>query len=92
MANIDINKTFREYCERVGLDIATAPTAQVIETRRAFFAGVGQLLVWFRTEMSDDEDVAVVEMQKAWDDVEAFWKRQVAGQYGSEIVSNRPKG
>lgn len=75
----NIEAEFQAYCKRVRLDLDTCHPTQVIETRRAFFAGIGQLLVFMRDEIGVmDEDAGVAELERMHDQVKAFWTRQAA--------------
>lgn len=68
---------FQEYCKRVRLDLENCSPTQVIETRRAFYAGIGNLLVFLREDLSTlDEEDGVAELDRIWNKVGAFWKRQ----------------
>jgi hypothetical protein len=75
----NIEAEFQAYCKRVRLDLDTCHPAQVIETRRAFFAAIGQLLVFMRDDLSQlSEDDGVAELERMHDQVKAFWTRQAS--------------
>ncbi len=77
MIRFNIEAEFQAYCNRVGLDLDSCSPVQVIETRRAFYAALGQLLVFLRDDLSSlSEDDGVVELQRLHEEVGAFWKRQ----------------
>lgn len=70
---------FQQYCERVKLDLDTCHPVQVIETRRAFLAGVAQMLVFLRDGISQlSEDECVAELERINKQVQTFWERQAA--------------
>lgn len=72
-----VEEQFQAYCKRCRLDLDTASPVQVIETRRAFYGAVGQLLVFLKGELADQsEDDGVAELERIWEQVRVFWERQ----------------
>ena len=55
------------------------PALQVVEMKRAFYAGFGQAIVLMQTKvdkMESDED-AIKAIEGLYEEVERFWSRQV---------------
>lgn len=72
-----VEEQFQLYCKRSKLDLDNCSTTQVIETRRAFYGAVGQLLVFLNGELAErSEDEGVAELERIWEQVRAFWQRQ----------------
>ncbi|MGE0294916.1 MAG: hypothetical protein AB7P97_21425 [Hyphomonadaceae bacterium] len=87
MTEYKIESRFQQYCVLAQLDLDNCPTAQVIETRRAFYAGVGSVMLFLRNEvnhLSDEEIVA--ECNRILASIGAFWKRQ-AGQSSGGVTN-----
>lgn len=88
MTRFNIEQEFQKYCSRSKLDLDNCPTAQVIETRRAFYGAIGQLLFYLKNDLSEvSDDDGVAELESIWKQVATFWDRQ-AGKY-SDGVENR---
>lgn len=76
-ATFNIESRFQHYCRLCGLDLDTCPTAQVIEMRRAYYAGVGAVLLFLRNEVSDlTDDEIVAECVRTLDSCRSFFTRQ----------------
>lgn len=76
----NIEQEFKNYCDRVKLDTDNCPPVQVIETRRAFYAGVTSLLVFMRNDIAEQpEDDGVAALELVWSDLQRFWERQAGG-------------
>jgi hypothetical protein len=77
----DIEFQFLEYVRRGELNLETAPPIQVIETRRAFYGAVGQMLILLRDDVSElPDDEAVTVLQKMLAQVLEFWTRETNRQ------------
>lgn len=77
MKQFNIEKEFQAYCQRLRLDLDTCSPVQVIETRRAFYGAVAQLLVYLRNDLAEEsEDDAVVELERILEQARVFWDRQ----------------
>lgn len=73
----NIEKEFQLYCERSRLNLDTCPPVQGIETRRAFYGAVGQLLIYLRDDLAAEaEDDCVAELGRIFKQVASFWERQ----------------
>ena len=66
------------YCKKVGLVEEDLPEVQRAETKRAFYAGAGLLLLAFRDKLSANEDEAVLEMENMYAQARAFFDEEVA--------------
>lgn len=83
----NIEQEFQKYCRRSKLDLDNCPTAQVIETRRAFYGAIGQFLFYLKVDLSEaSEDDGVDELERVWKQVADFWERQ-AGKYSGGVAS-----
>lgn len=81
MANIKksftIEQQYQQYLSLVGLSEEDMHPVQKIETRRAFYAGCGQLLYILRDGVSKlSEDEAVQKMEDLLQEVQDFWKKE----------------
>lgn len=75
--NFSVEDQFKEYARRVKLDRGKVSFTQWIETKRAFFAAWGQLLLVLRDEVSEfneDDGVEILEQMK--NEVMAFWEKE----------------
>lgn len=78
MPDFTAENQWQEYLKRVNLNEATMHPVQRQETKRAFFAGIGQLLVLQRDEIAllpDDSGADV--LQDIFNEVLNFWQKEV---------------
>lgn len=73
MNQFNLENQYKMYLQRVGLDENRMPRKQRVETKRAFFAACGQMLILLRDEMPDDEKQAVDTMQDMFNQVANFF-------------------
>lgn len=74
----DIEFQYNLYLDKVGLSEENMHPVQAQETKRAFMAAAGQILVLLRddiSELSDDEGVEVLE--KLMTQVANFWTNEI---------------
>lgn len=75
-----IEQQYQQYLSLVGLSEEDMHLVQKVETRRAFYAGCGQLLHILRDEVSKlSEDEAVQVMEDLLQEVQDFWKKGSRG-------------
>ena len=73
----DLNHQYQLYLQRVNITEAQMHPTQRIETKRAFFGALGQLLVLMRDDigvLEEDEGVRVLDDMVA--QVKVFWNSQ----------------
>lgn len=78
MEKFDIEFQYNLYLDKVGLKEENMLPVQAQETKRAFMAAAGQILVLLRddiSELSDDEGVEVLE--KLMTQVANFWTSEI---------------
>lgn len=78
MEKFDIEFQYNLYLDKVGLKEENMLPVQAQETKRAFMAAAGQILVLLRddiSELSDDEGVEVLE--KLMTQVANFWTNEI---------------
>jgi hypothetical protein len=71
-----ILEQWREYLKRGGLDEAKMPEDQRTETMRAFYGGIGQMLIYMRDSTPDDEKKAAQMLSDWLDEAVTFWDEQ----------------
>lgn len=75
--NFKIEKQFDLYLERVGLRKKDMSLIQLQETKRAFFGGVGQILILLRDDLSLlPDDVGADMLQDMIRQTKIFWLSQ----------------
>ncbi len=77
MEKFDLDYQYNLYLEKVGLKEVNMRPVQAQETKRAFMASAGQLLVLLRddvTELSEDEGIAILD--KLMNQVSNFWIKE----------------
>lgn len=76
--NIDLHNEFQNYLRMVGLDKVILNELQMIELKRAFMGGCGQLLVIFRDVMSQakTEEEFQKEVEGLTEQILQFWKSE----------------
>lgn len=81
MNTIDINDLWHKYCELSGLPEEKMHRVQRIETKRAYYGAIGQLLVVL-VEMADntDEDESTEILDNLTEQVRDFWETEVANK------------
>lgn len=78
MADFNLDSQYKAYLKMVGLDESKMIPIQRIETKRAFMAGCGQMLVLMRDEVSQlQEDNAVEALESMIQQTETFWTDEV---------------
>lgn len=83
----NIEQEFQKYCQRSKLDLDNCSTAQVIETRRAFYGAIGQFLFYLKTDLAEvSEEEGVAELEGIWRQIAQFWERQ-AGRYSGGVIN-----
>lgn len=78
MEKFDIEFQYNLYLDKVGLKEENMHPLQALETKRAFMAAAGQILVLLRddiSELSDDEGIDVLE--KLMTQVANFWTNEI---------------
>lgn len=79
-----IETQYKIYLERVGLKEGDMSLIDKIETKRAFYAGAGQILLISRDDLVDyckeDEDKAVVIFEEMIQEIGEFWERESVKQ------------
>lgn len=75
-----IEEMYQHYLKLVNLKESNMHPAQKQETKRAFFGAVGLFLVCQREQISAilDEEKAVDELEKQWQEVSAFWGKEIS--------------
>ena len=72
-----IGAQWQLYLHRAGLHKSQMGEFQYQETRRAFFAACGQMLLVFRDEITEfPDDEAVLIMDELINEVNVFWLRE----------------
>ena len=74
MEEFDIEFQWQQYLQLVGLSLDSMHPTQIIETKRAFIAGMGQLFVLFG--MDQDEEAAEIALNKMFNQIKAFWANE----------------
>lgn len=78
MKNFNIEEQFLQYLKLVKLDMNTMPLTQIIETKRAFIAGVGQLLVFMLQAQKTHTDEEGANMLTDLDrQLTVYWEMQL---------------
>lgn len=76
----NIEYQYKLYLERVKLNENIIPEVQKIETKRAFMAGMAQMLFLLRDDVSLLEDEVAVDMlENLKNQVGKFWNNQTRG-------------
>lgn len=75
--NFDIDYQFDRYLERVNLKHLPIDSIQYIETKRAFYAGAGQILLLLSNELTKMDDGLAIEYFD-------YMLNQVKGFYNSQ--------
>ena len=71
---------FELYLERVSLDRAKMTKVQYIEIKRAWYGGVGQMLIMSRDDLTQlPENDAVRQLQRWHNECAEFWEDQQKG-------------
>lgn len=74
MTDFNLENQYRAYLKMVGLDESKMIPIQRTETKRAFMAGCGQMLILMRDEVTQlDEDNAVEALEGMIAQTEKFW-------------------
>lgn len=78
MKKIDLEEQFEMYLKKMELNSGNIPYVQYVETKRAFMAACGQMLIIFRDEIGtiENEEEAVKQMKGLWDQVADYWKKE----------------
>lgn len=76
MEQFKVEDQFMFYLRTVGLKIDTMPRVQLIETKRAFYAAIGQLLAYQLNEMIGSEHDVSNSLQNITNQVTTFFKQQ----------------
>jgi hypothetical protein len=79
---LNVQNQWLAYLKRGGLREEQLSDIQRSETNRAFYGGFGQAIIALRDDISDDEDVAIQELQNMHDQVLDFFQREVKDQFG----------
>lgn len=74
---LNANFQYQEYLRRARITEAQMPDIQRIETKRAFFAGIGQTLILLRDQLSENDEEGSVELQNLHDQVLNFFRSEV---------------
>ena len=89
MADFNLNSQYQAYLKMVGLEESRMIPIQRIETKRAFMAGCGQMLVLMRDEVSQlTEDNAVEALESMFYQTEDFWSKELVNQEINKIYPN----
>lgn len=79
MIQFNIEAEFQKYCTMVRLDTDNCSPTQVIETRRAFYAGISQILMFLKNDLTGlPADEGIDELERITGLCGAFWKRQAS--------------
>lgn len=73
----DLETEYQKYLKMVKLDESEMCEAQRVETRRAYYAGIGQFWIFVTTEfceMTDDEAEAALELIRV--QTLKFWEKE----------------
>ncbi|MGB3452928.1 MAG: hypothetical protein WBA59_03760 [Moheibacter sp.] len=77
MTKFKIEDQYQQYLKKVGLKEENMHPTQRVETKRAFMAGCGQMLVLLRDEIGElEEDDAVEQMGSLLNQVSEFWIKE----------------
>lgn len=72
-----VDQQWRRFMERCGIDPETFPEIQVQEMSRAFYGAMSQMLMLFRDELADlDEMDGIKALEKMLDECIKFWEEQ----------------
>ncbi len=74
----DLEQQFEFYLNIMKLDKAKMPEVQIVETKRAFMAGVGQMLALAQSKISQlDEEEAINTLEDMYKQVDTFFEEEV---------------
>lgn len=74
---LTVAEQFEAYLKRVGMSKASMHPIQYTETRRAFYAGAGQILTSARDDVSRlPEDEGILEFERWWQECTDFWNKE----------------
>lgn len=73
MDKFNLHTEYKKYLKRVGLEEGRMHRIQRIETKRAFVAGFGQMVILLRDDLPDNEDEAVAVLDSLINQVNVFW-------------------
>lgn len=72
-----IEKQFELYLEKMGLKQSEISDVQFIETRRAFYAGFGQLLILLLGDISDQNEAdAIADLDTLFTESQEFFANE----------------
>lgn len=74
MAKFEVEKLWHNYLELVGMKEEQLPHVQRSEMKKAFFGGVGQVLMLLRDDLGAlPEEEGVIEMNNLIEETKRFW-------------------
>lgn len=78
--SLDLEDQYKNYLELARMSESDMHPTQRTETKRAFMAGCGQMLVLFRDVLGamEDEYKAVLHMEDLFNQVEIYWKNEIS--------------
>ena len=77
----NLEEQWKFYLQISKQDEAKMHPYQLQETKRSFYAGIGQILVLFRDTMADlDENAAINCLESMFTQVKDFWLKQTNQQ------------
>lgn len=73
-----VGEEFQDYLKISDLQKLNISSVQYRETKRTFFGAFGKALIVLRDKIAaiEDEDKAAEALQKLFDEIENFWKRE----------------
>lgn len=76
--DLDIEIQYQHYLKLTGLFESTMHPTQKVETKRAFMAGFGQMIILMLEVVSEieDEDRAVLHLEDLFNQTQMFWKNE----------------
>lgn len=85
MEKFDLNYQWNLYLEKIGLKEESMFPIQLTETKRAFFAACGQMLLLLRDDIPQYKaDKAIEILENMTMQVKSFWEVEVKKQYGAK--------
>ena len=89
MADFNLDSQYQAYLKMVGLEESKMIPIQRIETKRAFMAGCGQMLVLMRDEVGAlEENNAIEAMESMFYQTEDFWAKEMVKQEIKKVYPN----
>ncbi len=77
MDQFNLEKQYQLYLERGGITESQMHPIQKVETKRAFMAACGQMLILLRDDLGLLEvDKAIEQLQDMMNQVQAFWLKE----------------